>query len=314
MLGLLAVVFMGWSLGSNAAANLFGVAVFSRMVRFWTSALLAACFVILGATFQGEPGIQTLSGLTALGPEKALLCTVAADLTVTVMTLVRLPICTAQAVVGALMGIALLQRHLDWGQLEKVVAAWLGTPTGAMVLAIVLYKLMARIYNRVSLNMFQKDALLRTGLILTGCYCSYALGANNVANVTGVFVGSGQLDLALATFLGGCSIAFGILTFSRGVMETVGRRLLILDPFSALVVMMAEALTVHFFALVGVPVSTAHAVIGAMLGIGLLKGVETVRLRTLSQVLAGWFLTPALGAGFFLLLYFLAHLRFVPDV
>lgn len=314
MLGVLAVIFMGWSLGSNAAANLFGVAVFSHMVRFWTSALLAGCFVILGAMLQGGPGIETLSGLTALDPEKALLCTVAAALTVTVMTLVRLPICTAQAVVGALMGLALLQRHLDWGQLEKVVAAWLGTPTGAMVLAMALYKLLGRIYNEVSLNLFQKDALLRLGLILTGCYCSYALGANNVANVTGVFVGSGQLDLALATLLGGCSIAFGILTFSRRVMETVGRKLLILDPFSALVVMMAEALTVHFFALVGVPVSTAHAVIGAILGIGILKGVETIRVRTLAQVLAGWLLTPALGVGFFLLLYFLAHLRFVPDL
>lgn len=314
MLGLLAVIFMGWSLGSNAAANLFGVAVFSRMVRFWTSALLAACFVILGATLQGKPGIETLSGLTALDPEKALLCTVAAALTVTVMTLVRLPICTAQAVVGALMGLALLQRHLDLGELEKVLAAWLGTPTGAMVLAMALYKVLGRIYNRVSLNLFQKDALLRTGLIGAGCYCSYALGANNVANVTGVFVGSGQLDLALATLIGGCSIAFGILTFSRWVMETVGRKLLLLDPFSALVVMMAEALTVHFYALMGVPVSTAHAVIGAILGIGMLKGVETIRLGTLSQVLAGWFLTPAVGAGFFLLLYFLAHLRFVPDV
>ncbi len=314
MLGVLAVIFMGWSLGSNAAANLFGVAVFSRMVRFWTSALLAACFVILGALIQGEPGIETLSRLTFLDPEKALLCTVAAALTVTVMTLVRLPICTAQAVVGALTGLALLQRELDWGQMEKVVAAWLGTPTGAMVLAMALYRALGRIYNRMPLNVFQKDGLLRTGLILTGCYCSYALGANNVANVTGVFVGSGQLDLTLATLLGGCSIALGILTFSRRVMETVGRKLLVLDPFSALVVMMAEALTVHFYALVGVPVSTAHAVIGAILGIGILKGVETIRLRTLSQVLAGWFLTPALGAGFFLVLYFLAHLRFVPDV
>jgi PiT family inorganic phosphate transporter len=80
-------------------------------------------------------------------------------------------------------------------------------------------------------------------------------------------------------------------------MVTVGSRLVRLDPFSALVVLLAEAITVHFYTFVGVPVSTSQAVIGAVLGIGLLKGIRTVSKRTLLSILSGWFLTPLIAAG-----------------
>jgi len=87
-------------------------------------------------------------------------------------------------------------------------------------------------------------------------------------NVTAVFVGSGQLDILWAAFLGGVSIAFGVVTFSKRVMKTIGYDLVRLDPFSALVVVSAEAITVHIFTFAGVPVSTAQAVVGAVLGVG----------------------------------------------
>lgn len=80
------------------------------------------------------------------------------------------------------------------------------------------------------------------------------------------------------------SIALGILTFSRGVMETAGRKLVRLDPFSALVVVLAEAVTVHFYTFIGVPVSTSQAVIGAVLGVGIVKGINPVSGRTLTNI------------------------------
>ena len=133
---------------------------------------------------------------------------------------------------------------------------------------LVLYKLLAVLYNRSRLDLFASDILLRLALIGAGSYAAYALGANNVANVTAVFVGAGQLSVLSASVVGGLSIALGILTFSRGVMETVGKKLVRLDPFSALVVVLAEGLTVHFYTVIGVPVSTSQAVIGAVLGVG----------------------------------------------
>jgi PiT family inorganic phosphate transporter len=312
MVSLLGGVFLGWSLGANDAANVFGTAVSSRMLRFGTAAVLASVFVIVGALVEGQAAVDTLKGLTRMSLDQAVLASVAAAVTVTAMTLLGQPVSTSQAVVGAILGIGLLNGQLNLTGLGKVVLCWLGTPLGGALAAVALYGLLGRIYNRLGLNLFQSDFWLRLALILAGAYGSYALGANNVANVTAVFVGAGLLDNLQAALIGGGSIAAGILTFSRPVMATVGRRLVALDPFSALVVVLALAVTVHFYTLLGVPVSTSQAVVGAVLGIGLIKGVNTVSRKALQQICLAWFLTPVVSCGLSLAIFFAIHLEYVP--
>jgi len=312
MLSLLGGIFLGWSLGANDASNVFGSAVAARMVKFRTAAILASVFVLLGALLEGQAGIETLKGLTPLNLEQAVVSSMAAAVTVTIMTFFSLPVSTSQAVVGAILGIALLNQNINIPGLGKVVACWIGTPVGGMIISIMIYRVLAFFYNRLNINLFQADNLLRLSLIGAGSYGAYALGANNVANVTAVFVGAGELTLFSAVLLGGLSIDLGILTFSRRVMETVGRRLVRLDPFSALVVLLAEAITVHIYTIIGVPVSTSQAVIGAVLGVGIIKGISTVERRTLINILFGWFLTPTIAAAIALSIYFAIHLRYVP--
>jgi len=130
--------------------------------------------------------------------------------------------------------------------------------------------------------------------------------------VTAVFVGAGMLNVSAAALIGGLSIGLGILTFSRGVMDTVGKKLVRLDPFSALVVVLAHAITVHIYALIGVPVSTSQAVIGAVLGVGIIKGVNTIKRRTLVHIFLAWFITPFVASFFALFLDFATHLRYIP--
>ena len=312
MYSLLGGIFLGWSLGANDAANVFGTAVSSRMVKFWTAALLAAVFVVAGALVEGQSGIKTLQGLTSFTSEQAIIASVAAAATVSLMTLLSLPVSASQAVVGAIMGIGLLNRQINFAGLGKVVVCWLGTPVGGIVLAIIIYKILAAVANSMNLNIFQADMLLRVCLILAGSYGAYALGANNVANVTAVFVGAGMLSISAAVLIGGLSIGLGILTFSRGVMETVGKKLVRLDPFSALVVVLAQAVTVHVYAFIGVPVSTSQAVIGAVLGVGMIKGVNTIRRRTLMHIFLAWFITPFVTVLFALSLDFASHLHYIP--
>lgn len=312
MISLLAGIFLGWSLGANDASNVFGSAVASRMLKFWTAATIASLFVLLGALLQGHAGVETLKDLTRLTPEQAAVCSVAAATAVTIMTVLSLPVSVSQAVVGGIMGIGLLNRELDMEGLGKVVTCWFGTPIGGALIAVILYKTIASFYNRLNLNLFQTDALLRSALILAGAYAAYALGANNVANVTAVFVGAGQLSVFAALLVGGLSIGLGIITYSRRVMETVGRKLVRLDPFSALIVVLAEAITVHIYAFIGVPVSTSQAVIGGVLGVGIVKGIETVKKRTLLNILIGWFFTPLVACLFAITLHFVIHLHYVP--
>ena len=312
MISLIGGIFLGWSLGANDAANVFGSAVSSRMVKFWTAAILAASFVLIGALIGGQAGIETLQGLTNFTYHQAVIASIAAACTVTIMTLFGLPVSTSQAVVGAILAVGILNRQLDIAGLGKVVTCWVGTPVGGMVIGIMVYKVLAAIANRMNLNLFQADMVLRLCLIAAGSYGAYALGANNVANVTAVFVGAGMLNIFSAALIGGVSIGLGILTFSRKVMETVGKKLVKLDPFSALVVILAEAITVHIYALVGVPVSTSQAVIGAVLGVGIIKGVNTIQRRTLVNIFLAWVITPLVASIFALSLDFVTHLRYIP--
>jgi PiT family inorganic phosphate transporter len=312
MFHLLGGIFLGWSLGANDAANLFGSAVCCHMIRFWKAAFLASVFVVLGALLQGGHGIETLKALSPLDLQLAVLTSVAAAVTVTSMTLLRLPVSTSQAVVGAIVGAGLMQHQLYLQGLVKVVICWVGTPLAGIVFSLVLYPLLGWIYNRSPYNLFQMDQFTRIGLVVAGCYSAFALGSNNVANVTAVFVGAGRLDVFSATLIGGLSIALGILTFSRGVMQTVGKDLVPLDPYSALVVVLSGALAVHVYTWIGVPVSSSQAVVGAVIGIGILKGSQTIRKKTLLSILLAWFITPLTGCLYFFLFYFLSHLRYVP--
>jgi PiT family inorganic phosphate transporter len=208
MLSLLGGIFLGWSLGANDASNAFGSAVSSRMVKFWTAAVLAALFVVLGAILEGRAGIETLQGLTGLTLKMAVVSSVAAAVTVTIMTLLGLPVSTSQAAVGAILGIGFLNKQLNVAGLGKVVACWFGTPIGGLLIAMVLYRLLAVLFNRSRIDIFKSDILLRLALIVAGSYAAYALGANNVANVTAVFVGAGQLTVGNGGKKAGASGSF----------------------------------------------------------------------------------------------------------
>ena len=78
-------------------------------------------------------------------------------------------------------------------------------------------------------------------------------------------------------------------------MMTVGRSLVELEAFSALVAVLAMAVTVHVYAHLGVPVSTSQAIVGGVLGIGLFKGAKTINRRAVVNILFAWLNTPLIA-------------------
>lgn len=141
MISLLGGIFLGWSLGANDASNAFGSAVSSRMVKFWTAAILASIFVILGALLEGRAGIETLQGLTELTLKMAVVSSVAAAVTVTIMTVLGLPVSTSQAVVGAVLGVGIVKgtNTVSRRTLANILLGWFLTPAVACFIAIALY-------------------------------------------------------------------------------------------------------------------------------------------------------------------------------
>ncbi|MBA7495454.1 Sulfate permease CysP [subsurface metagenome] len=311
MFYLISALYLGWSLGANDAANIFGTAVSSKMLKFITAAILASIFVILGAILEGGAGIETIGKLSVMDLGTAGISSLSAAIAVTIMTVLKLPVSTSQAVVGSIVGVGIMQKHVTLIGLDKIIMCWIGTPIGGCIFSIILYLILARVINRLQPSWAGFDFIMRVGLIITGCYGAYALGANNVANVTAVFYGAGFLSVETAALIGGVSIAFGILTFSKGVMKTVGKGIVKLDAYSALIVVLSNAITIHIFAGIGVPVSTSQAVVGAVLGIGLLKRAEALKKGPILGVFSGWIATPFIAALVSIFIYFVTHLTYV---
>jgi inorganic phosphate transporter, PiT family len=293
---ILSGAFLGWSLGANDSANIFGTGVATGTIRYRTAIWLTAFFVMIGALLEGPKCMQVLTDLSRLVPLDAFLCLLAAALTMTAMTFLAVPASSSHAVIGAILGAGILHGSADFSQLYKIVTCWVLTPICGLVLGYTLLRLLTLFFNLSRMGVTRRNHIYFSGILISGCYGAYTLGSNNVANVTGVYVGSGLLEPGAAGLIGGLAIAAGVLTFSRRVMMTVGKGIAPLDPFTAFVTVLAGALTLHLFTQVGIPVSSSQAVVGAVLGVGLVGGIRTVSPRILIRIGMGWIVTP-ISAG-----------------
>ncbi|PLX15262.1 MAG: inorganic phosphate transporter [Candidatus Muiribacterium halophilum] len=293
-------LWMGWGLGSNDAANLFGPGVSAKVIKFRTATILIAIFVIIGSVMEGPKCMQTLGKLSSAGSvNEAFVILFSAALCVMIMSLVGIPVSTSQAVVGAILGGSLFRYYRGeaealkaFGQLGKIMLCWVGTPIGSAIVAFVLFYVLDKFISKYIKNIIALNKFISWSLIISGCYGAYGLGANNVANTTGIYVSAGMLTEYHAALYGGIAIAVGALTFSRRVMMTVGEKIAVIGPLGALIATFSHSLTIHFFTQIGVPVSSSQAIVGAVMGIGFVKGTGGVSYRKLAEIVVGWILTP----------------------
>jgi len=322
-------LFLGWSLGANDASNVFGTAVGSRMIRFGTAALLSSVFILLGAVLGGAGAAHGLGDLGAVNAlAGAFTVALAAALTVYGMTKSGLPVSTTQAIVGAIVGWNLFSESVtDLGALSKIVSTWVAAPVLGAVTAFVLYALLRFAIQRSQLHLLSLDRYTRIGLILAGVLGSYSLGANNIGNVMGVFISSSPFtDFTVGgalTFtsiqqlflLGAVAIGVGVYTYSERVMMTVGRGILPLTPVGAFVSVISHSVVLVLFSSVGlqhflvsrglpaiplVPVSSSQAIVGAVIGIALVKGwngLRGVQWRRVGGIAVGWVATPLVAGA-----------------
>jgi PiT family inorganic phosphate transporter len=289
-------IFLGWSLGANDSANIFGTGVTTGIVKYRTAILLTAIFVLIGSIIEGPKCMRIVSDLSRLVPIEAFLCALAAAITMTILTYFAIPASTSQAIIGAVLGAGILSGSADFSKLIKIVVCWILTPVSGIIFGYLLYHCLKFVFDKMISSLTYRNAIYGIGIIVAGCYGAYSLGANNVANVTGIYVGSGLLSSQTAAFIGGFSIASGTLTYGKKVIITVGKSIAPLDPFTALVTVLAEALTLHLFTQIGVPVSSSQAIVGAVVGVGIVGGLQTLNPKMLIKIAVGWLMTPFAAA------------------
>jgi len=334
---LLSGLFLGWSLGANDASNVFGSAVGSKMITFRKAAIIASIFVILGAVIQGAGASGTLGKLGAVNAiGGSFTVALAAAITVFMMTKFALPVSTTQAIVGAIIGWNFFTgNRTDSKALYQIIFTWISGPVIGAIFAILLFILVRSFKRLAHIHLIRFESYLKTGIIIVGAFAAFSLGANNIANVMGVFIPAfnlQNLDLGLFTLnsnqqlflLGGIAIAIGIISYSRKVMETVGGNIVELSSEAAMVVVLAQSLVLFIFSsstlsnlfvrtglppIPMVPVSSSQVIIGCVLGIGLYKGARNINFRILGEIAIGWVATPV-ASGFlaFFSLFFMKNI------
>lgn len=154
-------------------------------------------------------------------------------------------------------------------------------------------------------------------MIFTACAMAFAHGSNDVANAvgplaavisvvqTGGEIGGSALVPWWVLVLGGGGIVVGLVTYGHKVIATVGTGITELTPSRGFAATLAAATTVVLASGTGLPISTTHTLVGAILGVGLARGMAALNLRVIGTIAASWLITLPAGAGLAILFFFM---------
>jgi len=144
--------------------------------------------------------------------------------------------------------------------------------------------------------------------VFTACSMAFAHGSNDVANGVGPLAavvsiattGTVSQQSALPIWilvLGGGGIVLGLATMGYRVMRTIGTKITELTPSRGFCAELAAASTVVIASRLGLPVSTTHIIVGAVLGVGFARGIAAIDLRVVMGIVTSWIVTLPIGAG-----------------
>jgi inorganic phosphate transporter, PiT family len=232
---------------------------------------------------------------------------ISAGLFVTLATFSSVPVSTSQAIVGGVLGVGVGMAGFDGayfqiGVIWKILACWMISPFLTLVLAFLIYGLLGRVLRRFEALAWW-NRVVGALVILSACYVSYSLGMNNVGNAIGPLLSRFPDQGRWLAGFSGFAIALGALTFGRRVTDTVGKGITPLDLTGALSAQLSSATGIYLFSVLGIPVSTSMAIVGAIIGVGLVKGSRAVSRRKIVHIVVGWVGSPLCAAVFAALVY-----------
>jgi PiT family inorganic phosphate transporter len=153
-------------------------------------------------------------------------------------------------------------------------------------------------------------------MVITACGMAFAHGSNDVANAIGPLAAvinvaqSGYITAKSSLpiwvlMLGGAGIVLGLATYGRHVISTVGQKITQLTPSRGFAAELAAASTIVIASGTGMPISTTHTLVGAVLGVGVARGIEAIDLRVVGRILVSWVVTIPAGAILAILFFLL---------
>jgi len=289
----------GFAIGANDAANSFGDWIGARIGKVRTGLILCSIFALIGALLEGWKVSKTIGGgiipQEYVTVEVAVAALITAIIWVMIASLAGLPISSTHSIIGAVTGLGIaLAAPVNLVGLKRIVICWLTTPTGAFVISFTIYSVFKLIMRtpRGKAVLFRLSRILIT---LTSGYVAYTWGANDVGNAVAVVSASGLLTSFQSCLVGGLGMAAGAILLGHMVATNVGFNITNITPLMGIAADLATAFTIHFFTKLRMPVSTSHAIVGAIMGVGVAsRGFGSVNLRLIRDIVLTWVITPVL--------------------
>ncbi len=196
---------------------------------------------------------------------------------------------------------------LDLSVLQSYVLATLVALVIAVIGGAVIRRIKADPKIEKKQHFYTVERVFGVLMIITACSMAFAHGSNDVANAIGPLaavisvantgiVGSRAAIPFWVLLLGGVGIVVGLATFGRHVIATVGEKITQLTPSRGFAAELAAASTIVIASGTGMPVSTTHTLVGAVLGVGMARGIEAIDLRVVGRIFASWIVTVPIGA------------------
>lgn len=295
LIPLAACVLIAFGIGSNDTSNALGICIGCGIIRLKRALLLFGCFVVLGIMLQGDRVMQTVGKnlLDVNLPIMSIALSVSA-LLIILSNWKKLPISTHQVIIGSLVGAGVSSGvSVSFLSLAEIVLSWIISPLVALFTALFLYRFMEKTISKLSF--FDIERILRALLLLSGILISYNTGANELATIVGPAIHSGLIDRTPASLIGSLFVFLGAVILSKRVIETIGKDITTLDPYSGFAAQFGAGICVLFFTSLGMPISTTYCIIGGISGVGISKGMKTIRMDLIRKIIANWFLAPTLA-------------------
>lgn len=294
----LAILAFGfaWSMGAHYTGACMGMPYATGSIRLWPALATMAVLVMIGATFLSHRVLTTVGGNLLEGPRlrtsAASAIIAAAFILTTLYNRLKIPTSTIQILVFSIIGAGLaLHVEIRWMTIARLAVVWVAAPFVAMALGFAFTRLLDR-----AEVLRGKAAVVGEILVIAGAIASLTMGANDVSNATAVFITTGLSGLFVAGVLGGAGLAAGVITWGRPLLERVAFEIVALDLPMASAAQLVQGLVVLTAVLgFGDFTSMNQALVGAMAGAGIARGVETVRWTTLRAILKGWLVGPFSG-------------------
>jgi PiT family inorganic phosphate transporter len=258
---------------------------------------------------------QSVNAIRLKSALKAAIIFACAALTVTIMSSLNLPVSAMQALTGAIIGWGLCYADYtnpavlgtNLPQIGKFALTWILNPLGAGTISFVLVSVVNRFLERWLSSLDAYDKIIKFGYLGAGVFASYSIGVNSSASVTALYFDSFYektgvaanllTDARLTATIGGIAIAIGAITYSKKIMMTVGSGIAEITQMDGFVVVISMAFAVLLMGnLLGIPVSNSQAIVGAVMGAGLTRGVKAVNFNKFKRIAVAWVSSPTAAA------------------